>query len=119
MKNLIIITCILLTCPSGLFAQSNIDSVLFRIERNNKTLMALRENAEAEKIGNKTGLFPANPEAGFHYLQGYPEEMGNRTDISISQSFEFPTVYIYKSQISDSENRKVDFKYAAEKKTLL
>ena len=42
--------------------------VLQQIEQNSTTLNALKEQLEAQKIGNKTGLTPANPEVEFGYL---------------------------------------------------
>ncbi|MBK6964392.1 MAG: hypothetical protein IPH20_10765 [Bacteroidales bacterium] len=42
------------------------------IERNNTTLSALRKSVEAEKLGNRTGIYLQNPEAGFNYLWGVP-----------------------------------------------
>ena len=62
--------CLLLTV-SSLRAQTA-DDYLASVEQNNTTLKALREQAKAEKIGNKTGLTPSNPEVGFGYLWGSP-----------------------------------------------
>ena len=42
---------------SGLIAQNSVDHILTKIEKNNTTLSALRKNLDAEKIGNKTGIF--------------------------------------------------------------
>ena len=74
-------------------------------------LSALRKNAEAEKLGNSTGNYPQNPEVEFHYLWSSPAAFGNRTDISIKQTFDFPTAYKYKNQITDIENQQVDLEY--------
>ena len=81
------------------------------IEKNNTTLSALRKNTEAEKVGNKTGIYLQNPEVEFHYLWGNPSVLGNRTDISIKQTFDFPTAYRYKSQISNARNDQVELEY--------
>ena len=42
-------------------AQSGYETVLQQIEANNTTLAALRQQTEAQKLGNRTGLAPANP----------------------------------------------------------
>ncbi|MDR3338583.1 MAG: TolC family protein, partial [Candidatus Symbiothrix sp.] len=114
MRHLFLILAICCTVIAA--AQS---SVLEQIERNNTFLSALRKQAEAEKIDNKTGIYPANPEVEFHYLWGNPEAPGNRTDISAVQHFDFPTAYYYKRKVSDARNRQVELKYLTERKNIL
>jgi len=43
-------------------AQGNIDSIVSQVLLNNKTLEAYRKSTDAEKIGNKTGIYLQNPE---------------------------------------------------------
>ncbi|BDX39491.1 transporter [Tenuifilaceae bacterium CYCD] len=95
-------------------AQSTIETVLGEIEKNNTTIQALRQNADADKIANKIGVTPSNPEVEFGYLWGSPSSIGNRTDISVSQSFDFPTAYLRKGQIADARNSKVEFDYQSQ-----
>ena len=118
MKN-IIIGIAMLVFGSNLFTQNNIDSILVQTERNNTTLAAFRENTDADKIGNKTGLLPQNPEVEFNYLWGNPSSIGNRTDFSIRQSFDFPTAYAYKNQISNLKNEQSELEYQKQRKSIL
>lgn len=118
MKKAIIITA-LVVFGFNLFAQNTIDSVLVKIEKNNTTLSAYRKSIDAEKITNKTGLTPPNPEIEFNYLWGNPSAIGNRTDFSIKQSFDFPTTYSYKSQISDLKNEQAELEYKKQRNELL
>ena len=92
-------------------AQSSFDNVLKEIEMNNTTLKAYREKANADKIGNKTGINMANPEVEFGYLWGSPSGEGNRVDLNVTQSFDFPTAYRYKTQLSDGKIQQVDMIY--------
>lgn len=94
-----------------LFAQHTVEQVLTEVEKNNTSLAAWRQTVDAEKIGNKTGIYLKNPEAAFNYLWGSPSESGNRTDFSISQTFDFPTAYGYKNQISDLRNEQAGLDY--------
>lgn len=119
MNTYIKIVIVLLFLPVSLFAQNNVDKVLSQIEKNNTTLSALRKSADAQKIGNKTGAFLKNPEVEFNYLWGNPSAIGNRTDFSIKQSFDFPTAYGYKNQISDIKNEQTELEYRKQQKTLL
>ena len=118
MKQLLIFISIALVA-SNLFAQSSVDNILTEIEKNNTTLSALRKNLDAEKIGNKTGIYLQNPEIGFNYLWGNPSGIGNRTDFSITQSFDFPTAYNYKKQISNIRNEQLELEYQKERQALL
>lgn len=101
------------------YSQDNIESILKEIEKNNTMLSALRSKAEAEKLGNKTGIYLQNPEVEFHYLWSNPSTIGNRTDFSIKQSFDFPTAYNYRNQISDLKNKQVELEYKKQLMELL
>ena len=100
-------------------AQSSFDNALKEIEMNNTTLKAYREKANADKIGNKTGINMANPEVEFGYLWGSPSAEGNRVDLNVTQSFDFPTAYRYKTQLSDGKNQQVDMIYDQQKVEIL
>lgn len=119
MKNRFIsLIIICLTCFS-LYGQNTVENVLAGIEKNNTGLIALKKKVEADKIGNRTGIFLSNPELGFNYVYGNPAENGNRTDISIKQTFDFPTAYTYKGRIADSRNIQVELEYQKQLRTLL
>ena len=118
MKKIIIALISLTAFQINLSAQNNIDSVLAQIERNNTTLAALQKGADADKIGNKTGNYLQNPEIEFNYLWGN-EVTGNRTDFSAKQTFDFPTAYGYKNQISNIKNEQVELEYQKQRKELL
>lgn len=110
MKKLIII--FLSICAFGnLSTAQSIDQILTEIENNNTNLSALRKASDAKKLENKTGLFLDNPEIEFHYLWGNPNSMGQRTDFSITQSFDFPNVYGHQKKISSLKNEQVELNY--------
>lgn len=119
MKQSIIIIIGIIAFNFNLISQNNIDDVLTGIEKNNTTLSALRKNADAGKIGNKTGIYLQNPEIEFNYLWGNPSSIGNRTDFSIKQAFDFPTAYGIKNQLSDIKNEQVELEYRKQQKTVL
>jgi outer membrane protein TolC len=96
-----LITFALMVCSLQIRAQSGIDNVLSSIASNNKTLMANTQFWDAQKAGYKTGLSPSNPVLGFDYLIGSPAAAGNQTDLTITQSLDFPTVYARKGELAD------------------
>lgn len=110
---------ILFSLSIGLSAQNSVDDILLQIEKNNTTLLAYRKSVDADKIGNKTALLPQNPEVEFNYLWGNPSALGNRIDFSIKQSFDFPTTYGYKSQISNLKNEQAELEYKKQRNEIV
>ncbi len=108
---------VLITFESN--AQTSIEHVLQAVEKNNTTLSALRLRMQAMKLANKTDIFLPNPEVEFNYLFGSPSSIGNRTDISITQGFDFPTAYGHRNTISDLKNEQVTMEYEKQKRELI
>ncbi len=100
-------------------AQDLFSHILGSIENNNTTLKAYREKANADKIGNRTGINMDNPEVEFGYSWGSPKDTGNKTDWAVKQSFDFPTAYRYKSQLATGKNSQVDLAYDQQRRKIL
>lgn len=115
----IIISILAILASTSLFAQNNMSSVLSSIEENNTTLKALRESAEADKLENRTGLTLSNPEVGFNYLWGNPGNIGNRTDFSVTQTFDIPTITGMKSRVANEKNNLIEWQYKADRMNIL
>lgn len=101
------------------FSQEGYLPALADIEKNNTTLIAFRHQAEAEALEGRTGIFLQNPEVGINYLWGSPSEIGNRVDISIIQSFDFPAAYKYRGDIASLVESQAMLAYQAERAKLL
>lgn len=86
--------------------QASLDSLMMRVLNHNRTLGTASQYFETVQTGSKRNLYLENPEVGFAYLWGSPAELGNRTDLGVSQSFAFPTVYTNKSKLSKAEVEK-------------
>jgi outer membrane protein TolC len=114
---------ILIVLAVAVFAKpahaQNIETVLAQIERNNNTLRALRESADAQKLENRTGIWPGDPEVGFNYLWGKPAGTGNRTDITVTQSFDIPTLLGMRGRVADGRNDLVDLQYRADRMNIM
>ncbi len=89
------------------------------IASNNTELAATKNQIEARKIGIKTDNFLQNPEIEFNYLWGKPTEFGNRTDFSVMQSFDFPTTYGFKNQISNLKTKQITFEFQKKQNEIL
>lgn len=114
----IAIICIIVLGAS-IHAQNQVANVLDAVEKNNLTLSALRKSAEAQRLENKTGNYLQNPEVEINYLWGNPSSVGNRTDFNVTQSFDFPTAYRYRNQISNIKNEQVELEYEKQRRELL
>ncbi|NQU53516.1 MAG: TolC family protein, partial [Bacteroidetes bacterium] len=115
----IIVNILMLILPFGLLAQPEIKNVLLQIESNNTKLSAYRNLNEAQKLENKTGIFPENPEIEFNYLWGNPSVVGNRQDFSVLQSFDFPTSYGIKKKIANAKSEQSDLGFELQRKSIL
>ncbi|MBB4035506.1 outer membrane protein TolC [Dysgonomonas hofstadii] len=118
MKKIIYITLLIVLPVTGLQSQYGFDPILKSIEINNTTLKAYREKADADKIGNRTGINLANPDVEVDYLWGNSSAEG-KLDMSVKQTFDFPTAYRYKSQLADGKNRQIDMVYEQQRKDIL
>lgn len=100
------------------FSQSY-ERVLRDIEQNNTTLKALRAQADAQKMESRKDIHLDNPEVEFGYLWGSPTDMGNRVDLNVTQSFDFPTTYYYKKKIADGQSAQAELSYEQERRALM
>lgn len=111
--------CFLSGILSSAYAQGDGEQIVESIRQNNTTLNALREKAAVDKIGNRTGINPDNPEVEFGYLWGSPSGIGDRKDLSVTQTIDFPSAYRYKTQLSKGRNQQVDLLFEAEERIIL
>ena len=86
-------------------------SFLDSIESNNTTLIALRAEAEARKLENRTGITLANPEVGYKRMWEGAEQTGNLTELTIGQNFDLSTLLGYKNRTAASKNQLIDVEY--------
>ncbi len=99
-------------------AQDRLDFLLDQIEKNNPTLQALAVQRDAGKIGARIGLLPENPEVEFGFLGGSPASLGRRFDISVRQTFDFPSAYVYKARIAETASGQWDRQWEKERRAL-
>jgi len=100
--------------------QASLDSLMIRVVNNNRTLSTASQYFETVQTGSKRNFYLENPEVGFAYLWGSSANLGNRTDLGVSQSFAFPTVYTNRSRLSKAEVEKASQILASKKiETLL
>lgn len=119
MDKRIFILSALLAAVAVAYAQNTMNDVLTLIERNNRTIAVMQKQAEADKIGNKTGIYLESPEMEYNYLFGHPAEIGKRHDISVSQSFDIATLSGHRNKVANGQNALVDCTMRSERMAIL
>ncbi len=109
-KHLIVVGAVIASGMTS-FAQNNIEQLLSDIEHNNTTLNALSKQLDARRLENRTGIFLDNPAFEYAYQWGDPASIGPKRNVSLRQSFAFPTVYSYQNQVSKARNEQLAMEY--------
>lgn len=99
--------------------QSDYRWLVKAIDQNSTTLSAYQKSGEAQKMQNKTGLTLPNPEVDVSYFKVRHPLKDHRFDYSISQSFEFPTVYGRRKAVAAQQNELVDTEFSVYRADLI
>ena len=108
-----------MTFVMDLGAQTTIDSVLVRVEQNNKKLQANKQYWEAKKMEYQTGLTLEDPVIEFDYLFGSQDGVSNQSEVVVIQSFDFPSVYKKKRELANEQIKQTDFQLRSLRQAVL
>ena len=97
-------TFLILVTTVSVSAQNNLDRTLSSVREKNKTIIAAKQNVATAQLGNHAGLTPENPSVSADYLIGRPVEGGDQFDFTITQGFDFPTVYSHKKNMANQQD---------------
>lgn len=114
MKRIDIILCLvsLLCLPDQVLAQTiGCDVLLDEMERNNMQLQVLRDEMEAARLENRTGMNLVNPEVEFHYLWDTHGWKETRKDFSVMQTVDWATLTGQKKRIRRVQDGLLDLQY--------
>lgn len=100
MKRIIIISSVLLALTGGVQAQNGIDQVLRNIETNNKGLQANAQLIASQKLEAKTENNLADPTLSYAHLWGAKDKNETIGELVISQSFDFPSLYVTRNKLN-------------------
>ena len=101
------------------YAQSGVDDILASIEKNNVELQALRKRTDSDQAGFKSERALDAPEVGFNYLWGSPADIGNRKDISVTQSFDIAALSGVRGKLASSRTDLSEYQYKIEKQKVM
>ncbi len=115
---LLSVICICAATAFAASAQTSTETILRQIEANNPQLKAAAAEADAERIENRSGALPENPEFEFNYLWG-ADGIGNRKDFRVTQAFDVATLTGMKSRQVAGQNELAVLKYKSERLNVL
>lgn len=115
MKRYSIMACALLLAATA--QAQNMESVLQSIESNNKLLQAAKQETEARKIEAKTDNNLPDPTFSYAHLWGKHDE--TISELVISQSFDFPTLYATRSRVNKLKAGAYDAQTATTRRDVL
>lgn len=118
-KTIYLIVISALAGAQALMAQNTIQDVLMAIESNNPALKESAREAELQKLENRATGILENPEVEFNYLWGQNAEVGMRHDLTVTQSFDIPTLTGMRSRQTTGLNAQADLKYKADRLDVL
>ena len=99
--------------------ESNIASILQKIEENNKDLVSYASLKKSMQLELKSRNNLPDPFVGGYYMPWGTHDGGTYTEIEISQTFEFPTVYGARSELIESQNEQLVFEYSMKRQAIL
>lgn len=110
---------------SGLFftltahPQAGIGRILQSIERNNKELQANVQLTASQKLEARIGNSLPDPTVSYEYVKGTTAEAGKEGELTVAQSFDFPTVYAEKNKLARLKAGTLDRQQAQFRQDLL
>lgn len=114
---------IALTVLSGTFCSPlsarNLKEVLQEIETNSAVLKAAQLETEAARMEYRSEAALADPEMGFNYLKELNTEVGMRHDFSLTQSFDFASLFGIRHRLAERQGLKADMEYDLQRNGVL
>lgn len=99
MKRVVWILFCMLPAAAG-WSQSSIDRVLQSIEQNNRELKANTQLTAAQKLEARIGNSLPDPTVEYEIVKGRTAELGKEGELTVSQAFDFPTVYAGRNRVA-------------------
>lgn len=115
---LIIFVCLAFGLTGSALAQEP-DSLMKLVLEHNRSLNVAREALRVDILEAGTGNTPSDPEIELGYLFGKPSDIGNRVDFGITQQLDFPTSYIYRSNLKKIRISRAELVYILTRQEVL
>lgn len=105
---------VIISAAAALPVEAQSFGEIVELARGNAHVKALRAARDAAKDNANTGLTLANPEVELGYQLGYPHEsVPNRTQVTVTQELDMPTLSGAKRNVAQQTCRLLDAQYDA------
>lgn len=111
MKKLYFLLFVLMNTAQWTKAQTSLDQLFESVIENNMAIKSFNAFNQFQQIEAKTGNAPKNPEIEYGYYPGNSDVNGIKKVFSISQTFDFPTTYIYKKKLRVNQQQLANQEY--------
>ena len=119
MKQLFIFTATILACMGMRAQETGIDSVLRQIEANNKELQANAQLISSQKLESRTENNLPDPTLSYAHLWDSKNSDETVGEMVVSQSFDFPTLYITRGKMNRLKTGALDAQAATMRQQIL
>lgn len=119
MKQLFIFTATILACMGIRAQETGIDSVLRQIEANNKELQANAQLISSQKLESRTENNLPDPTLSYAHLWDSKNSDETVGEMVVSQSFDFPTLYITRGKMNRLKTGALDAQAATMRQQIL
>ena len=106
-------------CAPLMGMAQHIQPVLKSIEQNNLELQSQKQRLDAQKMQNRTVNNLSDPTASYGNSYSNLPHKGHSTDVTVVQSFDFPTLYRARYRQATQENQAVDASYQTLRRDIL
>lgn len=118
-KRIFIFSAAILTLVGMRAQTTGIDAVLQQIEMNNKQLKANTQLISSQKLENKTVNNLPDPTLSYSYLWDSKNSSETVGELTVSQSFEFPTIYATRGKVNRYKTGALDAQATAFRQQIL
>ena len=119
MKQIFLLSAAILSF-AGMRAQtSGMDDVLRQIEANNKELQANAYLIASQKLENKTDNNLPDPTLSYAHLWDSGSSNETASELVVSQSFDFPTLYVTRGKMNRLKTNALDAQATAFRQQIL
>lgn len=119
MRKQIITYLFLSICCLTAHGQENIAEVLRAIESNNKELKANAQLVVAQKMEARSDNNLSDPKVSYSYLWGAEDKNESISELVVSQSFDFPTLYAERAKLNKLKYSVYDQESTAARQSIL